>query len=233
MQKMKMIAGLVAIGSLLVSACGAEEPSPTPTVDVVLVRTEAVQTFAADLTATAFAKPTETPTPTLSPTPFPTVAALGTPLGTQSSLTGATTSCNGLVYVRDVTIPDNTPMTPGQTFTKTWEVKNTGTCAWDAGFKFALIGGDAMAGQALTLAQAVAVGASTQISIPMTAPTNKTGVIQGTWRMSNAQGVFFGEAVTVVIVIGGASSSASSASSSSASSSSASSSSASSSSSSP
>ncbi len=210
MQKYYVIPFLMILGSLLMSACGGSSAEATPTVSVDQIRTHAVETFAAALTETALANPTATNTPLPSPTPFATLA-LGTPLATSSTLiAGGAAPCNGLVYVRDVTIPDNTPMTPGQSFTKTWEVKNTGTCGWDAGFKFALIGGDAMGGQALTLAQAVAVNGSTQISIPMTAPANKSGVIQASWRMSNTQGVFFGDAVTVVIVIGGAAGSATS-----------------------
>ena len=203
MQKFRVITILILLGSLLISACGGSSAEATPTLSVEQIQTQAVQTFAAGLTQTALANPTAAHTATTSPTPFATLA-LGTPLGTVSTLAGGgVTSCNGLVYVRDVTIPDNTPMTPGQAFTKTWEVQNSGSCAWDAGFKLALIGGDAMGGQTLTLAQQVAVGGSTQVSVPMTAPTNKSGVIQATWRMSNIQGVYFGDGLTVVIVIGG------------------------------
>jgi hypothetical protein len=95
-------------------------------------------------------------------------------------------------------------MTAGQTFTKTWEVKNAGSCAWDAGFKFAFTGGDAMGGSTFTVPSAVAAGAVTQISVPMTAP-NKTGTIRGNWRMSTAGGQFFGDEVYVQITIGGGS----------------------------
>jgi hypothetical protein len=203
MQKYYTATILILLGSLLMSACGPSEAELTPTVDVPQVQTQAVETFAAALTATALANPTATPTPQPSATPFATLA-LGTPIGTSATLAGGTSTCNRLVYVRDVTIPDNTPMTPGQAFTKTWEVQNTGTCPWDAGFKFTLIGGDAMGGQTLTLSQAVAPNGSTQLSVPMTAPTNKSGVIQGSWRMSTAAGVYFGDGLTVVIVIGGA-----------------------------
>jgi hypothetical protein len=209
MRPLKSSILLPLLGSLLLAACGGSpEASPTPTTDPDQIRTQAVGTFAADLTQTALAAPTETPTPTLSPTPFATIA-LGTPLATTSSnTTGGASTCYRLVYVRDITIPDNTAMTPGQTFTKTWEVQNSGSCAWDAGFKFSLIGGDAMGGQTLTLSQPVAAGGATQLSVAMTAPTNKTGTIQGAWRMSTATGSYFGDQLTVVIVIGGAGGSA-------------------------
>jgi hypothetical protein len=94
-------------------------------------------------------------------------------------------------------------MTPGQTFTKTWKVVNNGSCAWDAGFKFAFTGGDAMSGVTYTLPSAVAVNATVDISVAMTAPTTKTGDIRGNWRMSTAGGQFFGDEVYVIVTVGG------------------------------
>ena len=201
---------IILIGALLLSACGATAADLTPTVTVSVdeIRTQAVSTFSADLTATAFAAPTDTPAPS------PTLAATFTPAATSTggiafgstapaAGAGATASCYGLAFVSDVTIPDNTPVTPGQTFTKTWKVRNAGSCAWDAGFKFAFTGGEQMGGTTYTLASSVAAGAVTDISVAMTAP-NKTGTLRGNWRMSTASGQFFGDEVYVQVVIGGA-----------------------------
>jgi hypothetical protein len=114
-------------------------------------------------------------------------------------------SCYNLTYVDDVTIPDDTQMTPGQTFTKTWRVNNNGSCAWAPGFKFSLVSGDAMGGQTLTLSQSVGAGATTELSVAMTVPTGKTGTIRGDWRMATDKGEFFGEPIYVQIVVGGGS----------------------------
>jgi len=191
------------IGAFLLSACGAREPELTPTLTFSAdeIRTQAVGTFSSDLTATAFAAPTNTPVPTL--TPAPTIAATSTGgIALGSTVPAATASCYGLSFVSDVSIPDNTPVTAGQSFTKTWKVKNAGSCAWDAGFKFAFTGGDAMGGTTYTVPATVAAGAVTDISVAMTAP-NKTGTIRGNWRMSTASGQFFGDEVYVQVVIGG------------------------------
>jgi hypothetical protein len=195
---------LLIMGALLLSACGANEPPVTPTLAFSAdeIRTQAVGTFSSDLTATAFAAPTNTPVATL--TAAPTLAALATSTGGIALATApaATASCYGMSFVSDVSIPDNTPVTAGQAFTKTWKVKNAGSCAWDAGFKFAFTGGDAMGGSTYTLPAAVAAGAVTDISVAMTAP-NKTGTLRGNWRMSTASGQFFGDEVYVQVVIGG------------------------------
>ena len=76
--------------------------------------------------------------------------------------------------------------------------------AADAGFKFAFTGGDAMGGSTYTLPQSVAANAEIDISVSMTAPTNKTGAVRGNWRISTAAGQFFGDEVYVQIQVGGA-----------------------------
>ena len=211
MLKFRSIVGLqiLAIGALLLSACGATAATDIPatmTINPDEIRTQAVGTFAAGLTLTAQAAPSNTPVATVTPLASFTPGATSTGGVAISTLpaSGGTASCYGLSFVSDVTIPDNTPMTSGQTFTKTWKVRNSGSCAWDAGFKFAFTGGDAMGGATYTLPSAVAAGAVTDLSVSMTAP-NKTGTIRGNWRMSTAAGQFFGDEVYVQIVIGGAS----------------------------
>lgn len=200
----KLMTILIA-GILILTACGGSDANLTPTVDPNALSTQVVETFAAGLTQTAAAQPTIQlfPTLTASPTfaPFATSAATFPPVS--QATVAPTTSCYSMAFVSDVTILDNTPVTPGQVFTKTWKVVNNGSCAWDAGFKFAFTGGDAMSGVTYTLPSAVAVNAIVDLSVTMTAPTNKTGKVQGNWRMSTAGGQFFGNEVFVIVLVGG------------------------------
>lgn len=41
---------------------------------------------------------------------------------------------NDAQFVADVTIPDGTPIRPRTEFTKTWRIRNTGTCTWSAAY---------------------------------------------------------------------------------------------------
>jgi hypothetical protein len=201
----KALVVLVVLLSLMLGACGGNQAKATPTSDPIMiqaVQTLAVATFSANLTQTAAVLPTSTPMPTLTPVPTLNLNTTTTPASTLAS--GTTTSCYGLVYVKDVTIPDNTAMTEGESFTKTWMAQNTGTCAWESGFQFRHIGGDAMGGVTLTLQQTVNPGAQTELSIPMTAPSG-SGTVTGSWRMYDPKSSsFFGDALTVVITLGGA-----------------------------
>jgi hypothetical protein len=174
--------------------------------------TAAVGTFSAGMTQTALSVPTQTltSTPLASPTLFqaatlPNITPFGTTSGSSASVPNATAACFRLSYIADVTIPDSTPMKPGETFTKTWKVRNTGSCAWEAGFKFAFTGGDNMQGLPYSLPQSVPANTEINISIAMTAPTNKTGNLRSNWRMSTASGQFFGDEVYVLIAVGGTS----------------------------
>ena len=200
------IMGLLLISMIALTACGGTPTeTTTPTVDPSVVQTIAVQTFSADLTQTAVLAPTITPIPATQPPPptFPPLATStgGIPLPTQTTAGGAT-ACYGMTFVSDVTIPDNTTVNPGQSFTKTWKLKNSGTCAWDAGFKFAFTGGNAMNGTTYTLPTAIAAGAVVDVSVALTAPTTP-GKVQSNWRMSTAGGQFFGNEVYVIVVVGG------------------------------
>lgn len=180
---------LVVVASLRNSTPGVV----VPTANVAPVATAAVATFAAGLTGTADALPTASFTAT-SPRPTATDTQGGT---------AETPNCLGLHFVRDVTIPDNTPVIPAQVFTKTWLVTNSGTCPWAPGFQVVLIGGLAMGGSAFQITQNVGPGTTLQISIKMAAPTNQTGIVQGTWMMADAAGKKFGDYLSVVVVVRG------------------------------
>ena len=194
---MYRLATLAFLGTLLLNAYGAPAPELTPTINIGEIETSVVRTFAVGLTQTAFAHPTDTPNPTstISPTSTPTLGTSSAPAGNGRI---PTATCYGLTFIKDVTIPDNTIMALGQSFTKTWLAKNSGTCAWEAGSKFAFVSGDAMGGVTLVLDNAVNPGTEKELSIAMKAPS-KTGQVRGTWRMSTAGGIFFGDEMFVLI----------------------------------
>jgi hypothetical protein len=191
------------IGALSISACGSRSEEQTPTVSGDQIQTQAVATFSIGLTQTALANPTETPTATSTPSPTETNTPAVTPTtSTPVSVVVPTNSCYSLAFVADVTIPDNTNMTPSQKFTKTWRVRNNGSCTWEAGFKFNFTGGESMGGSSISLQSGVSAGAETELTVQLTAPST-IGTYRGNWRMTDAAGTYFGDEVYVQIIVGG------------------------------
>jgi hypothetical protein len=83
-------------------------------------------------------------------------------------------------------------MSPGQTFTKTWRLVNTGTCAWSTDYSIAVFSGEPMgASTGKQLPSSVAPGGSIDISVDLAAPT-AAGTYQGNWKLRNAAGQWFG-----------------------------------------
>ena len=183
---------------LLAALVGCNMPrnqsSPTPNV------TQAYETVAARLTEAAMLTPvaTEAPAPTAAPsnTPAPsaTPGSNATPLALPSP-TPTTKACDqaapGLPNI-DVTIPDDTKMQPGQTFTKTWRLQNTGSCAWSKDYSIAVFSGEPMnAPSAILIGQKVEPGESVEISANLVAPS-KAGTYTSNWKLRNAAGTWFG-----------------------------------------
>jgi hypothetical protein len=104
------------------------------------------------------------------------------------------------IYVADVTIPDDTPLAPGQSFIKTWRVRNTGKRPWGKGFRLVFVKGTAMTTQHSVALPACTPGQEVEISIEQTAPTRR-GTYFGDWKMRDDQGNLFGEILFLRIVV--------------------------------
>ncbi len=193
---------LVILGIAALFAWGSgNKAAPTATLSVNDIYTQVAQTVVAQQTTQqALNPPTTTPFPTF-PLASPT-AATQAPIPTTIGLSPVATaaSCDNSAFVIDVTIPDNTVMTPGQTFVKTWAMQNTGTCTWNTNYKLAFVSGDAMSGTNTAMTGSVAPGQQTNISVNLTAPA-QSGSFKGYWRMTNANGVSFGDSPWVLITV--------------------------------
>lgn len=198
----KKILILVLILAVGLTACKSPAPATPgePTSDPNAVMTAAANTASARLTDIAAMTPTpQPPTPTETPAPAtPTVAA--TTAIPQASPTSAPITGQDLAaYVADVTVPDGTTFRPGEQFTKTWRIANTGTSTWTTAYKLAWVDGNQMSGPAsVAVPSQVAPGQNVDISVNLTAPTT-AGKYTGYWKMTNANGALFDSLVYVEI----------------------------------
>jgi hypothetical protein len=176
------------IGAMACNLPGAATPAPDNGPDAAF--TFAAQTVEAELTRVALAQPT-TPVPaaTVTASPQPTATASLTPV---LSLTPTPIPCNAVSFVQDVTIPDGTSIVTGAAFTKTWRLRNTGSCTWNTSYSLVFDRGDKMSGpDAQPLPGSVAPGATTDVSVSLTAPAS-AGNYRGYWRLRDGAGVLFG-----------------------------------------
>ena len=190
---------------LLIAACGPSATSEAPTPDVAAVRTSAASTVVSQFTLTAAAFtvtpsiPTETYTPEATATATaPVVAQITNAQGTAISL------CDSLSYdlaTVDVNVPDNTPMSPGQDFIKTWRVKNNGSCPWGPGYALTYARyTNQMSGQFIAFTEVIQPGQEVEVSVQFKAP-DKAGEYLSAWQMKNPAGVTFPEIIFVKIVV--------------------------------
>ena len=94
-------------------------------------------------------------------------------------------------FVADITIPDNMVVAPDTAFTKTWRLKNTGSCTWDNKYLVAYISGTTMSQQPgywiVPQGQTVAPGETADISVGMTSPP-ENGSYQSYWGLKKGNG---------------------------------------------
>jgi hypothetical protein len=92
----------------------------------------------------------------------------------------------------DITIPDDTVISPGQSFIKTWKLVNSGSCTWTVSYSARFFYGDRMdAPETVPLQETVLPLQNIEISIEMVAPM-APGTYQGNWKLSNPSGILFG-----------------------------------------
>jgi hypothetical protein len=192
MKKSLLVSSLL---TLLVAACNLPSNSNAGTATLEApdaVFTQAAQTVAAELTRIALlASPTSNiPTTTFTPSPTntPVPSATNTPI-----------PCNLATWdpaTIDVTIPDNTLMAPNQVFSKTWRIKNVGTCSWNSSYQLIFDHGDGLG---------VAAGYTQQLTTGVVNPGKEvdlivnnlkapaaTGTYIGYWRLRDPGGAVFG-----------------------------------------
>lgn len=113
---------------------------------------------------------------------------------------GAADTCFDASYVADVTVADNTRFDKNKDFTKTWKVRNSGSCAWEADTEIAFVSGAQLGASSPVKVGALAGGQSVDVSVPMNSG-DKDGAYTGIWRLRNKDGAF-GDQLSVVIKVG-------------------------------
>ncbi len=213
--------------ALLLSACGGAPATEASQIDIIL--TEGVKTMVASYfeTQTALA-PVATATPTITPiststpaftpvgfldnaqTPlststfvwYPTIAITNTVTGTPptATLPASAYGCNNLTLLYDIYPNGSNIMKPGQNFTMTWKVHNSGTCEWKSYYRLTLVSGTNFDAPNVNIGKIIAPDRNPEVSLNMDAP-RKTGTFTAYYRMADGDGHMFGATLVVSIKV--------------------------------
>jgi hypothetical protein len=129
------------------------------------------------------------PPPADEPTLVPTL----TPTATATAAAPVETGCSDRVeFVTDVTVPDGSDFDPDEHYTKTWRLRNAGSCTWTSSYDLVFSHGDAMSGPAeKALTGVVSPGQTMDLSVDLVAPAAEGGY-KGYWLLRNGDGALFG-----------------------------------------
>jgi hypothetical protein len=186
---------LIVTFLLLMTACNLpaptkatqSEPSIAPTLTSqaveAMIKTQLAPTLTQVPTQAAI-QPSQVPV--LSPTQQATVTVTPTQNPSIEFCTDMAT------FVANGSVTDGTLFSPGATFTKTWRLRNSGTCAWTPQYKLSFTGGDKMNNPGeIPLAGYVEPDSTVELSVKLTAPSSN-GSYQGQWMIRSADGKLFG-----------------------------------------
>ncbi|MFZ6020112.1 MAG: NBR1-Ig-like domain-containing protein [Chloroflexota bacterium] len=181
----QIIIGLAAV-LILIFTGGCNLPKAgqalTPTGD--FASTAAGQTVAA--LTTQFAQMITSSPPSMGETP-PSDGMTTTPSPAENPA-----PCERAEFVSDVSIPDGSEFSPGQTFIKTWRLKNTGSCTWTTSYRVVFDSGNVLgAPPSFNLPVNVPPDGLVDISVNMKAP-EQLREYESYWKLQNPQGVVFG-----------------------------------------
>jgi hypothetical protein len=194
----RRVFSLIFILVIILGACNLPDESNGLEGKPGALYTEAAMTVSVQLTAVGIDLSNTTQ---LSETPMPDGPQGAVPSSTfefptftpEGAVDAIPDVCDQVKFVKDVTIPDEMDITPGESFTKTWRLQNAGSCPWGIGYLLYFESGDIMGGpssQDLT-SETIHSGEDLDISVDLVAP-DETGTYQGFWKLRNVRGEGFG-----------------------------------------
>ncbi len=140
---------------MFISACGGQNPTEP-----------AAQISTITLAPTI---PVTEPLPTATETPLAEIPATVTP---ETPIPTNSADCtNRAAFVADVNFPDNSEIAASSTFTKTWRIRNSGTCVWGPDYLLTHYSEERMAAPASVPLSVTFPDQTADISVELVAPS--------------------------------------------------------------
>lgn len=107
---------------------------------------------------------------------------------------------NSSSFLEDLTIPDGTVVSAGETLDKRWSVKNTGTCDWTSGYRLVRLDAGELGGRAELALYPARAGEDAVWQVELVAP-NESGEYLASWQARSPGGELFGDQVFVLVEV--------------------------------
>jgi hypothetical protein len=140
------------------------------------------------------------------PTPDPQtdVTAQSTPV-----LNPSDACSTGMAFVQNLSLDDQhmtdiPAVQPGKAITKTWRVRNSGTCSWYLPnrlvYEYGNVPDARMGGRIQSINKEIKPGEVNDLQVSLIAP-EKPGIYRGVWQMIDGRSKPFGERLYVIILV--------------------------------
>ena len=178
---------------LSLTACNMPGKSISSAEQTAIIERSVAETVAAGTPVSTDPGGEDPVSATETPDPGPVDTPTFTPQADTPTPSNTPIPCNLGRFVTDITIPDGTKFEPGDVFTKTWRLRNVGSCAWTSGYDIVFSGGDAMNAPSSVQVTSGTVnpGQSVDVSVVLTAPATD-GTYRGNWQLRDPSDVIFG-----------------------------------------
>ncbi|MCJ7549687.1 MAG: NBR1-Ig-like domain-containing protein, partial [Anaerolineae bacterium] len=148
--------------------------------------------------STPDAETTNTPLPFASATPSDDAAVVIPTVTPEEELEGDDCTFRA-AFVDDVTVPDDTPVVASEAFDKTWRIRNSGTCVWEAGTTLIHVSGDDLSDIDTLTVPVTEPDQELELTVAMKAPA-APGTYRSNWQLQTPDsrrygGVFYAQIV--------------------------------------
>lgn len=103
-------------------------------------------------------------------------------------------------FVADVTVQDDSVWSPGSRIDKIWRMRNTGTCTWGSGYRWAFVRGARMKAPESVAVPYTEPGQTADLQVVFTAP-QKPGTYTSYWQLRDPNGDLVGHRTMMRIIV--------------------------------
>lgn len=107
---------------------------------------------------------------------------------------------NDMVFLQDLTVPDGSVFKPGVGISKSWSIRNEGSCTWTEGYTLVLEDGPALGAFDKQPLPAAEPGEAVEMHVDFFAPP-QPGNYRSAWRAHDLGGEPFGVLIYIEIVV--------------------------------